>query len=140
MSANTKFVEIYDLFLAQIDDYEIALVDEEESEYVLSRYLKNALPHIFSLNIDVNNINFELNEFNNELNYVQKAIVAKAMTLEWVRTRLRRAELMERDIGDRDYTAIQGTGYLKELNIIEERLNGEIRQMVIDYSYQKGLF
>ena len=61
------------------------------------------------------------------------------MTLEWLRTRIFRADLMERDIGDRDHMAIQGDRYLKEMLPLEKKLDEDVRQMVIDFNWQKEL-
>ena len=49
---NTEFEEVYRLFLAQIDDYELGLVDYDELREVLSTYLLNALESLHELQVD----------------------------------------------------------------------------------------
>lgn len=136
---NTEFEEVYRLFLAQIDDYELGLVDYDELREVLSTYLLNALESLHELEVDYDEVDFENELFSYKLTRIEKNIVAKAMTLEWLRTRIFRADLMERDIGDRDHMAIQGDRYLKEMLPLEKKLDEDVRQMVIDFNWQKEL-
>lgn len=138
MPANTtQFSEIFRLFLAQIDDYELGIIaDTDEFEEVLTTYLENALESLQEFDIDFETVDFEGRKFGEKLTRIQKNIVAKSMTLEWVRTRVLRAELMERDIGDRDHSAVQGDRYIRELIPLQNRLDEDVRQMVIDYSWQ----
>ena len=83
----------------------------------------------------------EKNErFTRELTFVEKSIVAKTMRLAWVSEKRNSLDLMRKDIGDRDYRSIQGTGYLRELGEMEKQLRKEIRQDVIRHSYSREEF
>lgn len=137
---NTKFDEIYGLFLSSVDDYDLANVDDEELTYVLENYLKNGLGHL--LNGARNFIDFddEAKEFKTELSAIEKLAVAKAMKLEWISSKKSSQELMEKAIGDRDYKAIQGTDYIKELTKAEKEAREEINRILIDYSYSDEEF
>ena len=57
------------------------------------------------------------------------------MKLECVREKKYSEELMRKSIGDRDYKAVQGTDYLKQLTSVESELRKEIKRDLIDYSY-----
>lgn len=131
----TKFSEIYKRFLGQIDDYELGMVSDEEFEEVVSSYFENSFESLQELEVDLENIDIENKDFGVKLSHIEKTIIAKAMALEWVRTRILRAELMERDIGDRDHRAVQGDRFIRELIPLEAKMDEDVRQMIIDYSY-----
>lgn len=135
----TKFAEIYRRFLSQIDDYELGMIDEKEFDQVLEGYFENSFETLQEMDIDLDDINFEEKDFGIKLTHIEKTIIAKAMALEWVRTRILRAELMERDIGDRDHRAVQGDRFIRELIPLEEKMDEDVRQMIIDNSYWKSI-
>lgn len=134
----TKFSEIYTLFLGQIDDYELAMVEEDELDLVLKKYMINAISNLQDSMHDIDEIfDFENEVFKEDLGFTEKSIFAKAMKLEWLREKKYSAELMQKAIGDRDFTAVQGYNYLKEINAIEKDLSKEIREYLIAYSYRE---
>ncbi|MBO1087250.1 hypothetical protein [Enterococcus mundtii] len=131
----TEFKEIYRLFLSSVDDYELADVDEDELKDVLEGYLLNAMAQLQSSMVDVSDFDLENSKFNVNLSHLEKVALAKAMKLEWVGEKLYSADLMRKSIGDRDYKAVQGTDYLRQLGIMDLRLRKEIDRLLIDYSY-----
>lgn len=132
----TPFDDIYGLFLSQIDDYELFSVEEEELTSVIEDYLVNGIMNLVEAPEYLMDIDLENKSFNSELTSLEKVLVAKCMVLEWVNTKRNSAELMRKAIGDRDYKAIQGTTYLKELNNLEVSIRNEIRKTIIRYSYR----
>lgn len=132
---NTKFEDVYSLFLQSIDDYELAQVEQDELEEVLSMYLLNCFGHLQEGVRDLSDIDIDSKEFNYEASHVEKLVIAKAMKLEWISTKKSSQELMEKAIGDRDYKAVQGTEYLKELTRVEKALRDEISRTLLNYSY-----
>lgn len=133
----TQFSEVYSLFLGQLDDFELASVDEDELDFVLRRYLVNSLPELSSSMIDLELIDFTLNDFGAQLSYMEKAIVAKSMKLEWLREKLNSADLMVKSIGDRDFNSVQGFNYLKEISNVEKELQNDIREYILIQSYDE---
>lgn len=133
----TQFSEVYSLFLGQLDDFELASVDEDELDFVLRRYLVNSLPELSSSMIDLELIDFTLNDFGAQLSYIEKAIVAKSMKLEWLREKLNSADLMVKSIGDRDFNSVQGFNYLKEISKVEKELQNDIREYILIQSYDE---
>lgn len=135
---NTKFSEIYTLFLAQIDDYELASVNAEELDIVLKKYLINAIPSLIEMMEDIDEMfNIAGEEFTTELSISEKSIIAKAMKLEWLREKKYSSELMRKSVGDRDFQAVQGYNYLKEMTSLEKELSEDIRKTLINYSYRE---
>ena len=133
----TQFSEVYSLFLGQLDDFELASVDEDELDFVLRRYLINSLPELSSSMIDLELIDFTLKDFGAQLSYIEKAIVAKSMKLEWLREKLNSADLMVKSIGDRDFNSVQGFNYLKEISKVEKELQNDIREYILIQSYDE---
>ena len=133
----TKFSEVYDLFLGQMDDFELIQIDALELESVLLKYLINATSNLQESMEDINNIDVANKDFGFNMGFVQKSIFAKAMKLEWLREKKYSAELMRKSYGDRDFTAVQGYNYLKELNNVELDLEKQIRLALIEYSYRE---
>ena len=131
----TNFSEIYDLFLSQIDDYEMADVSDIELEDVLLKHIQNAIPTLQDSTVDLNVIDFQNKNFGTTLSFVEKSLFAKAMKLEWVREKRYSSELMRKAIGDRDFKAVQGVTYLKEIGALERQLEEEIRKELIESSY-----
>jgi hypothetical protein len=43
---------------------------------------------------------------------------------------------MTKEIGDRDYKATQGTGYIKELAKLDAQIEEEIRKYAVAYTYK----
>ena len=130
----TKFEGVYDLFLSQIDDYGLAQSEESVVEDVLQKYLLNGYLHIYSVLGDVN-ISTESKAFSRELTMIEKLLFAKAMKLEWVGEKLNSEELMRKEIGDRDYHAVQGVAYIKELRGLYAAHSEELSRSKIDYTY-----
>lgn len=134
----TKFSEIYTLFLGQIDDYELANVEKDELDAVLIRYMINAISNLQDSMHDMDNVvDIENETFNVKMGFTEKSIIAKSMKLEWLREKKYSAELMQKSIGDRDFTAVQGYNYLKEMNLVEKDLAKQVRDYLIEYSYRE---
>lgn len=134
---NTKFSEIYPLFLSQIDDYELAQVGEEEFSYVLKGYMQNAIMNLQDVMFDIDSIDFEKEEFGEPLSFIVKNFIAKSMKLEWLRKEMNSLELMRKSYGDRDFSATQGYNYLKELRLLEKDLSAEVQTDITQYSYRE---
>lgn len=130
----TKFDEINSLFLSQIDDYGLAQSEDEVVEMVLSKYLLNGYIHVYSVMSDVN-LDKDLAEFSRELTMIEKSLFAKAMKVEWIAEKLNSEELMRKSYGDRDYAAVQGVNYIKELNALHTTQKEELNRLKVDYTY-----
>lgn len=131
---STKFEDVYGLFMSQIDDYELSTSDNEDIEQVLTGFLENSFIHIYSVFTDVE-IDKKSKEFSRTLTMFEKLLIAKSMKLEWLGEKLNSQELMCKSIGDRDYNAVQGTGYLKELRELYSKQEKEVKRFRIDYTY-----
>lgn len=135
----TSFKLIYDKFLGKIDDYELGLVTDEELNEVLFGYLDEARSlHFSACQKNLDNIveNLGVGEFEETLTSQEQQILALGMKLAWLSTKKNDSTLMQKDIGDRDYKAVQGDKYLKVLSTLEKELKDSIRDYEVQYTYK----
>lgn len=135
----TSFSSIYRKFLSLVDDYEFSLIDEVELNPVLFDYLDRARSLDFpQCTKDLEKIT-EIDgfgEFEEDLTSQEQHILALGMKKAWLSAKLHNADLMIKDIGDRDYKAVQGTNYLKEISKLDSKLEDEIRKYAVSYTYK----
>ncbi|KEK23950.1 hypothetical protein [Bacillus gaemokensis] len=135
----TSFMSINRKFLGMIDDYTLKLVSDEELNEVLFGYLDEARSLHFpqcTKNLELITEENGVGEFHEDLTTQEQHILALGMKKAWLSSKLYNADLMSKEIGDRDYKAVQGTGYLKEISKIDEKLKDEIREYAVSYTYK----
>lgn len=135
----TPFESIYKKFLGLIDDYELGLVSEEELNEILFEFLDQARSlHFPECKKDLEKLT-EVNgvgEFLEDLDSQEQYILALGMKKAWLSPKLNSGDLMQKAIGDRDYKAVQGTNYLKELSKLDDKIKDEIREYSVAYTYK----
>lgn len=135
----TSFNMIYKKFLTMIDDYELGLITEAELQEVLFGYLDIARSiHFEQCSKDLEAITESkgVGEFQADLTGQEQTILAMGMKKVWISGKLNNADLMTVAIGDRDYKAVQGTQYLKELSKLDKDIEEEIRKYAVQYTYK----
>lgn len=126
----TYFDEIYKMFLSMVDDYTFDGVDDEVLDKILLDYFDGARQMFINfLPCDMYDVDMDDKHFNFKMVRYDMTLLAKAMKLEWVRSKEYSEELMTKSIGDRDYNAIQGYPLLKELRNTDKQLTKEINIM-----------
>lgn len=137
----TPFSEIYSEFIAQIDDYELSSVSEEEFNQVLQGYILGARLPFMTYGKDLMSVDIEKAEFVSDLTPQEVMIFAKSMTYQWMVEKRNSLELHRKAIGDRDFQATQGYGYLEKITASLSKLRREIKQEITIYEYsQKDLW
>lgn len=135
----TTFQSIYKKFLGLIDDYELALVNDEELNEVLFGYLDMARSlHFPQCTKDLEKLTEVkgVGEFEADLTSQEQSILALGMKKTWLSSKVNSADLMTKDIGDRDYKAIQGTSYIKELSKLDKTIEDEIYRYANAYTWK----
>jgi hypothetical protein len=135
----TSFSSIYKKFLGLIDDYELGLVTEEELNEVLFGYLDTARSLYFpqcKVDLELLTESLGIGEFDGDLNSQEQYILALGMKKAWLSPKLNSADLMTKAIGDRDYKAQQGTGYIKELSKLDAQIEDEIDRYAKSYTWK----
>lgn len=134
----TPFSDIYKKFLGLIDDYELNLISDEELNEVLFGFLDTAKSLYFpqcTKNLEDYTENKGVGEFKEDLTSQEQHILALGMKKAWLSSKLMSNDLMTKDIGDRDYKAVQGTNYIKEISQLDSKLEDEIRRYAVIYTY-----
>lgn len=135
----TPFDSIYRKFLSLVDDYELGLVSDEELNEILFGYLDQARSlHFPTCSKDLEKIveSYGVGEFEEDLTSQEQYILALGMKKAWLSPKLNNADLMAKSIGDRDYKAVQGTNYIKELAKLDAQIEEEIRKYNVAYTYK----
>jgi hypothetical protein len=135
----TSFQSIYKKFLGLIDDYELGLVSDEELNEILFGFLDQARSlHFPQCNKDLELITESLGvgEFQEDLTSQEQYILALGMKKAWLSPKINFADNMTKSIGDRDYKAVQGHPYIKELSKLDAQIKEEIREYAVSYTYK----
>lgn len=132
----TPFQDIYDKFLIQIDDIELALIDDDELDFLLQQYLSRAVSLEFKQCIkDLNDINIDLKQFNNDLTQEEQWIIATGMVLSWLEPKIKREELLRASISDRDYKESSHANQLEKLMNLEDITRRKMKKYIISYTH-----
>jgi len=136
---STSFIQINKKFLGLVDDYELGLIEDIELNEVLFNYLDLAKSLYFpQCKKDLENYTETdgVGEFAEDLTSQEQYILALGMKKAWLSSKLNNADLMRKEIGDRDYKAVQGTTYIKELSKLDAQIEDEIHRYAVAYTYK----
>lgn len=138
---STPFSKIYDKFLSQIEDSDIANLSEGDLKATLFSYMDTSISLDFKqckkdlLNhIDEKKEEFTIDITNEEIN-----IIALGMVVAYLQPKIRHEQLLIQQIGDRDYKTFSGANLLKELMELERLTKRRLREYVNSYTYNKML-
>lgn len=135
----TPFASIYKKFLSLVDDYELGIPTQDELNEILFEYLDQARSLDFpQCKKDLENLteNLGVGEFADDLSSQEQYILALGMKKAWLSPKLNFADNMSKEVGDRDYKAVQGTNYIKELSKLNAQIEEEIRKYAVAYTYK----
>lgn len=132
----TPFQNIYDKFLSLIEDYELAIIPDDELDYLLFSYLDRAVSLDFKqCRKDLTNYNKELRQFNEDLTGEEQWIIAYGMVLSWLESKIKRERLLRDAISDRDYEESSHANQLKELLNLEESTRKKLTEYILNYTF-----
>lgn len=132
----TPFQNIYDKFLNLIEDYELAIIPDDELDYLLFSYLDRAVSLDFKqCRKDLTNYNKELKQFNEDLTGEEQWIIAYGMVLSWLESKIKRERLLRDAISDRDYEESSHANQLKELLNLEESTRKKLTEYILNYTF-----
>lgn len=131
----TPFSDIYNLFLSQIKDYELALMEETVLEENLQLWLMGAIPFFHSCKKDLDKIDMVLGIFEEKLNNNEQFILAKYMTYSYVTTFLLREENLSQALNSKDYRMYSPANQLKALQNLCEHIRREGTTLQSQYSW-----
>lgn len=140
----TPFNNIYNLFLSQIKDYELAQLSQTVLEDNLQLWLMSAIPYFLICKKDIEDYDTGLAEFNEELTNSEQFILAKYMVLAYISTFLIREENLSQALNSKDYRMYSPANQLKALQSLCEHIKREGSTLQSQYSWNirslKGMF
>lgn len=132
----TPFQDVYDKFLSLIDDYELALFNDEDLDFLLINYLSRAVSLDFKqCTKDLNDYDKELKQFNVDLTGEEQWIIANGMVLSWLEPKIKRERLLRDAISDRDYKESSHANQLKELMNLESATRLKLHSYIVSYTH-----
>lgn len=132
----TPFQNIYDKFLSLIDDYELAIIADEDLKFLLQNYLNRAISLDFKqCKKDLTDVDLVTESFNESLSDEEQWIIAVGMSLSWVEPRIKKERLMRAAISDRDYQESSHANQLKTLIELERTMRQKLDRYLVNYTY-----
>lgn len=132
----TPFQDVYDKFLSLIDDYELALFNDEDLDFLLINYLSRAVSLDFKqCTKDLSDYDNDLKQFNVEVTGEEQWIVANGMVLSWLEPKIKRERLLRDAISDRDYKESSHANQLKELMNLESATRSKLHSYIVSYTH-----
>lgn len=131
----TPFSEIYELFLSQIKDYELAEMEETVAIKNMQLWLFGAIPHFHSCKKNLEDYDEFLDKFNETLSINEKYILAKYMIYSYISTFLIREENLSQSLNSKDYRMYSPANQLKALQALSEHIKSEGSTLQSQYSW-----
>lgn len=131
----TSYDTIFDLFLSNITDYELAELIDAELETQLLKYLKGAIVEFRYCIVDLTDRNDVTLTFNIELSETEQSILAKFMLVKWINPNVLRLENIRQSLGNKDFQAYSGANFIDKLVMLKETLQTEAEEDMEFYYY-----
>lgn len=126
----TPVTIIFDMFLSLIDDPDLALISQEDSEHLLLNYLRFSTVEFHNCSKDLNIVQDNYDYFiNSELTTEEIGILAYSMLLFWISPKIRREENLKQHVGTHDFNKLSNANILLRLNDLQRDTREEVRKM-----------
>lgn len=135
----TSYSLIYERFTNKITDYGYAKLDSYTAELVFQRMLKSAIVKFNQCKNDLSDRDDMTEEFTDDLTELEQEILATYMVQEWIGQKLYASELMEKQLGTKDFSIFSPANHLKEIRETKASLQSDINDLLIAYSYNNDL-
>lgn len=130
----TPISEVYSIFLSQIDDDIIALLDQEVMENLLLIYLKSATTRFPQCTKSLKIIHEEYIEGDLELDELE--ILAQGMIVYWLLPKIFATDNLTTYIVDKDFNQKSPANLLSRLQQIKKDMEKDLRTKIIAYTYK----
>lgn len=138
----TTYAEIYDLFLSKISDYDLLeeyAVAPDNAEDELFGYLKSAIPKFTYSVKDLTDRDDTLKQFNINLIPMEQEILSKWMLVEYLSPKIFKTELLETNLGSKDFRLFSPANQIKEIRELKIYLEKEVNLLMVEYYYRQGV-
>lgn len=130
----TEFTQIYERFLALIDDPDMALMSTEDIMYHLNIYLEDA---IFTYLMPVPSCLKEVTEdgFESQIPIELQNIIARGMVVSWLNSKIKKERTLRSAIANRDYSELSNANQLKALIDLQDTELTRLEKAKRDFDY-----
>lgn len=132
----TPFTDIYPIFLKLIEDYELASMIEDDFNSNLRFYLNDACTiHFIECNQDLTDVDELTGSFNVDLTSLEKYIIAHAMLLPWMASRINTLVNIRLKMTTQDFKASSAQAHLNTLIMYKRDVIRDLRDFIMRYEY-----
>lgn len=135
----TPFTDIYSVFLSKVRDFSFLRLTQEEAEEDFQQWLISATTKFKRCKSNLKDRDLELKQFNSTLSDDEVEILSVLMVTEYLSSILITSDLLKPVITDADFKIYSQANQIKEISNLRKDLRKEVNQLIIDYSYYKGL-
>lgn len=131
----TPFGDVYTLFLSQVTDYELAVMNETSLDENLQFWLMSAIGFFSNCRQDISEFDLTAKQFVADLTINEKQILSKFMVVVYLDTHLIKEDLMKQTLNSKDYRMYSPANQIKALIEIKSQINSEANTLMSRYSY-----
>lgn len=134
----TPYSEVFDLFLASIQDYRINRLYEksvEDMENYLMPFLIKAITNFRKCKTDLEDRDDENRIFNQTLSTDEKVILSNLMIVEWLTKEVNDILQMRLYLQDTDFKTYSQANNLKEKRELLTTMKEMVDKQIVQYSY-----
>ena len=131
----TPFSDVYSMFLSQVTDYELAVMEDISLEENLQLWMMSAIGFFSNCRQDLTDFDLTTTQFTPDLTMNEKQILSKFMVVVYMDTHIIHENLMKRELGSKDYRVLSGDNKIKALIGIKTLINSEANTLMSRYSY-----
>ena len=152
--ASLLYTDIFEYFLGEITDYNLAALPETDADAMMTEYLHKALANAYVFNLfadatlddDIQTLTYDMNitwTDSFDADFV-KNILGKAMAIEWVSPQINSLTNIQQFFGSTDRKFYAQSNHLAQLKELKSELNTEMRNLIenrglLKNSYLEGL-
>lgn len=136
---STPLSKIYNVFLNQIEDDILALVEEEVANDMLFVYLLGAISGFPECKKDLSIVQSSANDNDHivsDLSYDEIFILANGMILYWLKPKILREDNLKTLLTDSDYNQKSPANMLQKLIMLKDSTEKDFLEMKIEYTYK----
>lgn len=136
----TSYETIYNRCLQKIQDFDLALLPEEDMEDMLHGWLVSAIAKFRKCSSDLSDRDDESKTFNVDLEDEEIEILALLTVCEWLEPQINSVTLTRQFYGGKEEQFYAQANQLNALKALRDGARTEARKLMRDYTYQHSSY
>ncbi|ARF70769.1 hypothetical protein B7C51_25195 (plasmid) [Paenibacillus larvae subsp. pulvifaciens] len=133
----TPYINIYEFFLSEIEDYSFLKLTRDELSEELHIYLRKAIADFDKCKNDLTDRDDALQQFNNDLSDKEQSILASLMLRAYLKSKVVASKHYELILSDTDFKIYSQANHIKELLELYKIIRLEVDKEIVNYTLQK---